>query len=415
MRTKNTFERYVVQHDAKLHDLGADIVKQAFIYQNNLFIHFFDPTADKGEDKTDEHGAMDLLYQMYHIQDFAKNYFVEDGRNGDYQKVRNNYVDFNGARLSEDVIAGRHTTLKFDLLDVADMIRENIWDKRIEVYNSIKKSIVDHIERISSDKNFDPNPYLSRVELIIPMNLLHILTNITYDNTTDILDLAEAVSLEQESILKTEKTYLRIPEIYRNKVMYTDIDAYPRYVPLYIPQVLKPQWNWLMYQNIKVNADVMNYIDRLHFQGHYLFSYEKSHILKNSVKEINDDIRSNHIDFYLTDLSMGIAFPFMISLFAFIHLKTEIAFILMFKNRIREILFIFWLLPVSLMLLVKGGILAAYLFYLMASGFGLTAYIALPLSLTIFSAAVVFYPINQWCFSPFIGDMLNLHALQKGN
>ena len=87
----------------------------------------------------------------------------------------------------------------------------------------------------------------------------------------------------------------------------------------------------------------------------------------------------------------------------------------MFKNRIREILFIFWLLPVTLMLVVKGGILSAYLFYLFFSGFGLTAYIVLPMSITIFLAAAAFYPINRWCFSPFVGDVLNLHALQKGN
>ncbi|MBU0988398.1 MAG: hypothetical protein KKH68_14205, partial [Proteobacteria bacterium] len=250
---------------------------------------------------------------------------------------------------------------------------------------------------------------------IIPINLLHIFTNIKYDNTTDIMDLAESVLVEKDSILKTEKVYLRVPEVYQNKVMYVDIDAYPRYVPLYIPDLLKPQWNWLMFQNINIKTAFMDYINHLHFQGHYLFSYEKSHILKDSVNKVNDDIRSNHIHFYLTDLSMGIAFPFMISLFAFIHLKTEIAFLLMFKNRIREILFIFWLLPVSLMLVIKGGILTAYLLYLTISGFGLTIHIALPLALTIFSAALIFYPINRWCFSPFTGDILNLHAIHKGN
>ena len=154
MRTKNTFERYFVQHYKKLQNLGADIVKKAFIYQNNLFIHFFEPDEYSDEDRTVESRAMNLLYQMYHIQAFAHTYYVEDNQKEDYQKVRNNYIDFNGARLSADVIAGRHTALKFDLLDIADMIRENIWDKRIEVYNSIKKSIVNHMERLSLDKHF---------------------------------------------------------------------------------------------------------------------------------------------------------------------------------------------------------------------------------------------------------------------
>ena len=237
---------------------------------------------------------------------------------------------------------------------------------------------------------------------------------IKYDNTTDVIDLSESVSYEEDATIKTDKAYLAVPVVYRDNVMYEDIDAYPRYTPLYIPNLLRPQWSWLLFQNIAIKTDFMDYIDQLHFQGHYLFSYEKSHILKDKVTTINADIRSNHIQFYLTDLSMGIAFPFMMSLFAFIHLKTEIAFLLMFKNKIRELLFIFWLLPVFLMLFVKGGILASYLLYLLFGGFEVTAYIVLPLSITLLLAAAVFYPINKWCFSPFTGDSLSLHALHKG-
>ena len=158
----------------------------------------------------------------------------------------------------------------------------------------------------------------------------------------------------------------------------------------------------------------MDYIEQLHFKGHYMFSYEKSSIIKELVKKINDDIRSNHSHFYLTDLSMGIAFAFMISLFAFIHLKTEIAFLLMFKNRIRELLFIFWLIPVFLMLFVKGGILVSYILFLLSKDSTLSVYILFPLSITFLSASMAFYPINRWCFCQFTGDSLNLHAIHKG-
>jgi len=124
--------------------------------------------------------------------------------------------------------------------------------------------------------------------------------------------------------------------------------------------------------------------------------------------------RSNHIHFYLTDLSLGIAFPFMMSLFTFIHLKTEIAFLLMFKNRINVLLFIFWLLPVSLMLLIKGGILSAYLLCLLLSGFGLVAHLILPLSISFLVASTAFWSINKWCFREFTGNSLNLSVLHKG-
>jgi len=414
MRTQSNLLQFLAGYYKKLQQLGAEIVKKAFIYQNNLFIHIFAPAAISPTDRPKDKEAMDVLYSVYHIQNFTDNFYVT-GSHNDYQiQVRNNYIDHNGAGLDDAVIASRHRSLKFDLIDIADMIRENTWDKRLEVYNSIRSSMITNLERIPLNAQHIPNPYLSRVEFIIPMNFLYIWTNIKYDNTTDLIDLSESVRCEKDATIKTAEAYLAIPPIYKDNVTYLDIDAYPRYVPFYVPELLTPQWNWLLYQNIHINTDFMEYLDQLHFKGYYLFSYEKSHILKDKVKKINDDIRSNHIHFYLTDLSMGIALPFMISLFAFIHLKTEIAFLFMFKNRIRELLFIFWLLPVLMMLLIKGGILAAYLLYLRFGDFGITAYIALPLTLTLFSAAAAFHPINQWCFSPFTSDSLNLHALHKG-
>jgi len=414
MRTNNNFARFLARHYEKLGHLGSRIVNKAFIYQNNLFIHIHSPSEMSADDQTRDKSAIKLLYNVYNIEKFAENFYAGDDDINHQIKIKGNYVDHNGAGLNEDIIAGRHTTLKFDLLDIADMIREDVWDKRTDVFNSIKQTIITNIKRVSPDTAREPNPYLSRVESIVPMNYLHILTNIKNDNTTDVIDLSESVSYEKDATIKTDKAYLAVPEVYQDSVMYQDIDVYPRYTPLYVPALLKPQWNWLLFQHIDIETDLMDYIDQLHFQGHYLFSYEKSHILKDKVKTINDDMRSNHIHFYLTDLSMGIAFPFMISLFAFIHLKTEIAFLLMFKNKIRELLFIFWLLPVFLMVLVKGGILASYLFYMLFVNVEITAYIALPLSITFLFAAAAFYPINKWCFNPFTSDNLNLHALHKG-
>jgi ABC-type glycerol-3-phosphate transport system permease component len=51
---------------------------------------------------------------------------------------------------------------------------------------------------------------------------------------------------------------------------------------------------------------------------------------------------------------------------------------------------------------------------LLLGDFGISGYIVLPLTLTLITAAAVFYPINAWCFNPFTGDSLNLHALHKG-
>lgn len=415
MRTRNNFAIFFSHQYQKIKDLGSELVKQAFIYQNNLFVHFFSPPKTGINDATPASDGMDLIYRLFDIKDFANGYYLSDSNDGYQIKIKCNYIDYNGARLNQDMIDDRHRSLKFDLIDIADMIRGNVQDKRIEVFNSIRKEIIANINRVPPAQDNEPNPYLSRVESIIPMSFLHIWTNVKNDNTTDIVDLTESVTYQKDSTIATDKIYLGVPERYRESVMYEDIDIYPRYIPFFISDLLKPQWNWLlMYQDINIKSQFVDYIEQLHFKGHYLFSYEKSQIIKDRVKKINDDIHSNHINFYLTDLSMGIAFPFMISLFAFIHLKTEIAFLLMFKNKIRELLFIFWLLPVSLIMFVKGGMLAAYLLYLFSKNFGLTVYIGLPLSISFLLAAVVFYPINRWCFSQFTGDTLNLHALHKG-
>jgi len=231
MRTRNNFERFLNWHYKKLQQFGSTIVKKAFVYQNNLFIHFFTPSAAVSDDRSDSRDAMNLLYSVYHIQKFAGDFFVKDGPDEYTSKVRNSYIDHNGAGLSETIFADRHRTLRFDLIDIADMIRENVWDKRLDVYNSIKTVIIKNMNRVPPDDDQKPNPYLSRVESIIPMNFLHILTNIKYDNTTDIMDLAESVRYASDATIEADKAFMTIPKVYENNVMYADIELYGLYRP----------------------------------------------------------------------------------------------------------------------------------------------------------------------------------------
>jgi len=412
MRSTNDFERFLFNHRRPLQDLGANIVQKAFIYQNNLYIHFLSPFGLETGQSIDEIEAMQLLYHMFNLSRAVAEFYVADHVDGYRSRVKNQYVDYNGNRLDEDTVRNRHDTLKADLGDIADMIRSLSRDKRKDVIHSVRNTMVENLKRIAGSKDDDPNLYLSRVEIIVPMNFLHIWSHIQQDNTTDIMDLLYSVSSNPEGSIETDSAFLKVPEIYAGEALYKDMDIYPRYAPIYVPDLLKPHWNWLLFQNIRLKKDFMDYLNQLHFNGHYLFSYEKSQILQDKVKNLNDDIQTNHIHFYLTDVSMGIAFPFMISLFAFIHLKTEIAFLLMYKNRVREILFIFWLLPLSLMFLVKSGILTGYFFYLHSSGGGLA--LLLPLLASFVAVAAGFYPINKWCFNQFFGDTLNLYALHKG-
>jgi hypothetical protein len=130
MRTRNIFVRFFNRHYDKLQQFGSAIVKKAFIYQNNLFIHFFAPSESKDADRDQDKSAMKLLYNVYNIEKFAADFYADQSNSSHQIKVRGNYIDHNGAGLNKEIVAARHTTLKFDLIDIADMIREEIWDKR---------------------------------------------------------------------------------------------------------------------------------------------------------------------------------------------------------------------------------------------------------------------------------------------
>jgi len=415
-RTQTDSLRFQKREAAGLARLGAVPLKKAFIYQNNLFIPFRATLPpDTGQTNPDVNGLA-LLYDLFSINSAAADFLVDKDTSPYTYKVRNNYIDHNGGNLDLDIILARHTALKGDLADAGDLLRGTLTGKRLAVYNDLAWRITNNISRISPPENQTVNPFFSRVALVVPLNLFHIFSNMADDITTDILDYAESVRAAESATLEVEKTYLQVPEEYEDAPLYGAIDLYPRYTPLYIPDLLTTRWHWLLYEDIALTSDFMEKLDRLHFKGNYLFSYEKSLSIKERVKKINSDILSNHIDFYMTDLSMGIVFPFMISLFAFIHLKTELAFLLMFKNRIREILVVFWLLPLGLILLLKSGLAGFYLSQSFSGGLTLPAAgtMLLPMAVSFILAAIVFFPINRWCFSQFTSEQLSLSVLHKG-
>jgi len=415
MNTRNNCALFLHRHKKPLDGFGVSVIDNAFLYQNNLYIHVYPASKTSSIEAENDLAPIKSLYSVLEMAPLIEDFFSNDTATAYDLKAWNIYIDYNGTRLDKNSIMDREEDLQRDLKDFADAIRGNIKGRRFEAFNRIKNRIIDNMKRIAPGPQNGPNPYLSRLQSIIPLNLLYILTHIRNDNTTDIMDLPDTVSYGNDGRLTVFKDYLKVPEPGDVKISYGDLyEIFPRYLPLYTPDLLTSRWNWLLYQQIRLKNDFMNYIDRLHFSGNYLFSYEKSHIIKDKVKKINTDIRANHIFFYLTDLSMGIIFPFMMSLFAFIHLKTEIAFLLMSKNRIREILFIFWLLPVSLMLVIKVGVVAIYWFYLYINGFDILAFLALPLTIMFVVAAVVFLPVNRWCFNQFTGDSLSLYDLHKG-
>ena len=417
LRTKNDYAVFKKRNGKTFDRLEVVTINRGFIYQNNLFIQFFSIPETGTEQLPDP--ATQGIYLLYHtfgIEKAVGNFLVENDPDKYTLTINNEYTDYNGKGLDRDIVDSRHAALKGDLTDAADMIRGNLTGKRLGIFNDLIRRITSSLSRVTPLKSQKMNPYLSRVDLIVPLNLFHVFKNIANDNSTDILDYAESVKSGENATLEIEKVYMQFPETYRTALMHGDIDLYPRYIPLYAPNLLKPRRHWLLYEDIDINTAFMDTVDRLHFEGNYLFSYEKLLIIKERVEKINADILTNHIDFYLTDLSLGIVFPFMISLFSFIHLKAELAFLLMFKNRIRELLAGFWLLPLLMMLLVKAGMMFLFLPSLTLEGlasFGARSMI-LPMAVSFLIAAIAFYPINRWCFSQFTGEYLNLSVLHKG-
>ena len=415
-RTPHDYARFIDAHRKNLERLDATVVRWAFLYQNNLYIHVFSDLDKDILRPFPDRDAVDLFYQVFGLEQTARRYLSAGAAHAHATGFRNRYVDYNGIGLDRETVSGRQLALKGDLTDAADLIRGNLSGGRMSVFNDLARRVTGTLQRTAADDNRGPNAYLSRVGLIVPMNLLHLFRNLRDDNTTDIVDFKGSVRETGDSVLETDSVYLQVPAAYRSTQMYGDVALYPRYIALYAPNLLGVRWNWLLYEDIRINTGFMDAIERLHFRGHYLFSYEKAQMIRNRTQTINHDMRADHFDFYLTDLSIGIAFPFMISLFSFIHLKTEMAFLLMFKNRIRELLAIFWLLPLLLMLLVKGGAAAVYLMSPMV-GFcrsPVTWQILLPMTVSYLVVSAVFYPMNRWCFSQFTGGNLTLSALHKG-
>jgi len=413
-RTKNDYLRFRQRQAPELVSLDAVPLNMAFIYQNNLFIQYRDDLS--AAPKRVNLQGLALLYELFDLETAAGD-FKMAADPADYTvKVRNRYIDHNGTDLDLDIVLDRHTALKGDLADAADLIRGNLSGKRLAVFNDLTWRIANNIARDDPVKDRVVNPFFSRVALIVPLNLFHIFANMAKDVTMDIVDYAGTVQAAAGATLAVEASYLQIPEAYTDTLLYGDIDLYPRYIPVYTPRLLSARWHWMLYEDIDLKHAFLEKLDRLHFKGNYLFSYEKTLSLKERVRKINADILDNHVNFYMTDLSMGIVFPFMISLFAFIHLKTELAFLLMFKNRIRELLLVFWFLPLGLILLVKAGLAGFYLLHHFNGALTTTAagVMLLPMTVAFIFTAIVFFPINRWCFSQFTGEQLNLSVLHKG-
>lgn len=232
-RTQNDYLRFHQRQAPELARMDAAPLNMAFIYQNNLFIQFRSdrPPPPAGADLP----GLALLYALFDLESAAAE-FRAAGDPADYTvKVRNLYIDHNGGDLDLDIVMARHTALKGDLADAADLIRGNLSGKRLAVFNDLTWRVANNIARDAPVADRSVNPFFSRVALIVPLNLFHIFANLAQDVTMDIIDYAESVRAATDATLEVEAAYLQVPDGYTGKLLYGDIDLYPRYIPVYAP------------------------------------------------------------------------------------------------------------------------------------------------------------------------------------
>ena len=295
------------------------------------------------------------------------------------------------------------------------MLRGAAHCKSLEISNRLMDRFVDtHVKVEHESTAAGLNHWLTRVKAIVPLNLLHLWHRLGADNTTDIFDWERLAVFRPDAAVDTRRDRLQAPT--GGPVPgfpYLDTDIYPRYLPVVAEDLVSAGGGGLLGEPLRIDRSLAELLEALHADGHHLYTREKLFALQARVARINAGIRATHWNFYLTDLAVGLGIPFMMSLFAFVHLKAEFAFLLMFKDRIRQIRLIFWLLPVALMAAVKTATILGCLL-IIPGAMGAVRHLVVPLVLSLAVAAAGFAPLNQWCFRPFAGRRIELYALHRG-
>ena len=136
-RTRGDYQRFSAREARTLAPLGAAALKRAFVYQNNLFIQFTAAALPEKATASPDAQGLALLYSLFDLKAAAAAFRVPGDPDGYTQTIRNGYLDHNGGDLDLDIILARHTALKGDLTDAADLLRGNLTGKRLAVFNDL--------------------------------------------------------------------------------------------------------------------------------------------------------------------------------------------------------------------------------------------------------------------------------------
>jgi len=389
------YENLVDELQRKLPKFNSILIRDALIFQKNLFVDI------ESHEKASE--PLQVMYNLFDMENFVNGFEVKDKKNF-FVSIKNEYIDYNGSNLEKKKQEKRFRNVADYIENFSDNLSGKMHSQRkIRAFREKRNLILKHIERVPHNKEI--NPYLSKVELIIPKNILNIMFNLSRLSTNRIISGIQYDP--SDSKIKIRQKFIEVPEGLKDEESYGYRSWFPRFSPIYMKGSIGTVKH-LLYELMKVDNAFMEYLKDLHSREHYLFSYEKLDIMQFKVDKINSNIKSAQRYFLFIDLIIGIIFPFMVSFFSFIYLKKEIAFLLFHKNKLKLILWVFYTLPLMIMLVLKSGL------YMIFFKLTFVAYLVIPLLLSFIFASMIFWFINIWCFKEFFSNQLNLYEIFKG-
>ena len=376
------------------------VLPDIFIYDKNLYLDFITT-----EDNEIRQNALHHMYSMFNINDHVNQFHTKYTGNNRYTLINKSYIDYNGKMISTE----RHKTRKKKLNDTIRFFTQELIE---DIGREQKAALIQKQSFFLSTTRLqhqgEINPFLSKIEMIIPFNIFYILGNLS---NRGINEINNGLTSAPDNQYKVRKKYLHIlPENeYLYKIAFDSLR--PKYSAIFINHFIYRNSDYIhtfLLPTLSYKNDIMHFLSDLQFKGNYLFSFEKLYVIKHHVEKINSEITHAQISFFIIDFFMSLIFSFMMSFFSFIYLKKEIAFILFYKNRIRQIVSIFYIIPILLILIIK---LLLYLFFFQ---FLVLNHVVYPLIVSFIVVMTLFWFINRWCFKEFLSDQLNLYSIYKG-
>jgi len=376
------------------------VLSDIFIYKKNLYLDLI-PIKEN----TKRQKALHHMYSMFSIKDYVNQFYSIDSGNKRDAFIHKSYIDYNGKMIATERLEKRKGKMNDTIRFFTDTLSEKLGREQKAALAKKQSVFFDSI-RIQHKGNI--NPFLSKIEMIIPFNIFYILGNISNQPLNIISNALTPISEDQ---YKIKKKYVHVlPENeYLYKMAFDSLR--PKYSAIFIKHFIYRNTDYIntfFLPTLSYKNDIMNFLRELQFKGNYLFSFEKLHVIKHNVDTINSEITHAQLSFSIIDFFMSLIFSFMMSFFSFIYLKKEISFILFYKNRIRQIIHIFYISPILLILIIK------LLLYLYFFKFVFVNHVVFSLISSYIIVITLFWFINQWCFKEFISDQLNLYSIYKG-